>query len=81
VLLTFNYSDCPVLCSTQLDMLAQALAGLPDAEGTLSLRLGRHYQVVTISLDPTQTPDKSRRMRDGYVRRFPEETRDQVRAS
>ncbi len=79
VVLTFNYSDCPVLCSTQLDMLAQALAKLPDAEGTLALRPGRHYQVVTISLDPTQTPEKSRRMRDGYVLRFPAEIREQVR--
>jgi protein SCO1 len=79
VLLTFNYSDCPVLCSTQLELLSQGLARVPETPGALALRPGRQYQIVTIALDPKQTPEKSRAMRERYVKRFPAATADEVR--
>jgi protein SCO1/2 len=80
VLLTFNYSDCPVLCSTQLDMLTKGLAQVPATPGALPLWPGRQYQLVTIALDPAQSPEKSRRMRDTYVKGFPAERAADVRA-
>jgi protein SCO1 len=80
VVLTFNYSDCPVLCSTQLDMLTKALAKLPDTPGALPVWPGVQYQIVTVALDPTQGTEKSRRMRDTYVKGFPAERAAGVRA-
>jgi protein SCO1/2 len=80
VVLTFNYSDCPVLCSTQLEFLSQALARVPETSGALSLRPGRQFLIVTIALDPAQTADQSRHMRDTYVRRFPADDAAHVRA-
>jgi protein SCO1 len=49
IVLTLNYYHCPNLCSLELDQLAQSFA---DLEWTL----GKQYQVVTVSIDPRETP-------------------------
>lgn len=49
LLLSLGYYRCPNLCST-------VLHGLGDAVSTLSLRPGRDYQVVFVSIDPRETP-------------------------
>ncbi|MCH2100805.1 MAG: SCO family protein [Planctomycetes bacterium] len=58
VVLTFNYADCPSLCITQLDGLAQTMA---DVKGW---SLGDNYRVITIGLDPTETPERTAAVRD-----------------
>jgi protein SCO1/2 len=73
VLLTFNYSNCPMLCSVQLDLLARSLP-------RLDLRAGRQYRIVTISLDPAETPATAAKTKERYVALFPEDQRDDVRA-
>ena len=50
VLLTLNYANCPMLCNLQLDGLSNALA-----EATW--RVGDQFQVVTVSIDPRDTPE------------------------
>ena len=45
VIFTLNYSDCPMLCSLQLNALAAALA-------KLDRKLGHDFDVVTVSLNP-----------------------------
>jgi protein SCO1/2 len=72
VLLTFNYSNCPMLCSVQLDMLARTLQ-------KIELRAGRQYRIVTVSLDPAETPEVSARTRERYLELFPEDRREEAR--
>lgn len=68
VVFTLNYSDCPMLCSLQLSGLTTALSHV-DRE------LGRDFDVVTISLDPNETADRTRetagRYRGDYLRERP----------
>lgn len=63
VILTFNYSACEMLCSLQLGKLAEALAGVPIAAG-------QSYHIVTIGLDPEETPERSRETKGNYLDRF-----------
>jgi len=53
VIFTLNYSDCPMLCSLQLNALASAL-------GKLDRDLGRDFDVVTVSLNPAETTERAR---------------------
>lgn len=53
VMLTFAYHSCPMLCSLVLDGVAEAVA----AED--GLRPGRDYEVVVISMDPRDTPERA----------------------
>ncbi len=50
IVLTLNYYHCPNLCSLELDQLAQTMA---DLQWTM----GDQYQVVTVSIDPRETPE------------------------
>jgi len=63
-ILTFNYSNCPNLCSLQLNGLVSVL---PE----LAWRVGRQFRIVTIVLDPTEELDRVRETRDRYVSRLP----------
>jgi protein SCO1/2 len=49
LILTFNYFRCPNLCNLTLNGLADALQKLPD-------RLGQDYRVLTLSIDPAESP-------------------------
>lgn len=61
IILTLNYSDCPGLCIAQLDNLVGTLREM-DGAG-----LGEHYEIVTVSIDPTESPDKAARTKAKYV--------------
>lgn len=61
-ILTFNYSDCPMLCSLQLNGLTKALPAL-------DLTLGGQFRVVTIDLEPAEPLDKVAKMKARYVER------------
>jgi protein SCO1 len=80
VILTFNYSDCPLLCSMQLNGLTAAMPEVAaPRQGELALRAGVHYRIVTISLDPHESPEKLVRMRERYLERLPEAHREAAR--
>lgn len=72
-ILTFNYSNCPMLCSVQLDALVQSMQ-------KIKLRVGRQYRIITVSLDPSETPEVAAKTKERYVSLFPEEEREHVRA-
>ncbi len=61
IILTMNYSDCPGLCIAQLDNLTATLRKM-DAEG-----LGDRFEIVTVSIDPSETPAKASRTKAKYV--------------
>lgn len=60
VILTLNFFNCPQLCSMQLANLASAM-------GQIGLDLGEDYRVVTLSIDPEDTPERMRELRDRYI--------------
>lgn len=60
VLVTFNFSDCPSVCSAQLQMLAGAL-------GQIDLVPGQQFKIATISLDHNEDPEKSSNGRKRYL--------------
>lgn len=60
ILLTPVYYGCPQLCS-------QVLNGLVDGLHEMSLEPGRDYEIVTFSIDPTETPELAREKKSAYV--------------
>jgi protein SCO1 len=52
VLLTINYIDCPMLCSLTLN-------GLIDGLNGVELAAGRDFTIVTVSMDPLETPEQA----------------------
>lgn len=61
VIFTLNYSDCPMLCSLQLN-------GLVAAVKQLALKLGEDFEVVTVSLDPNESSERASETRGRYLR-------------
>lgn len=64
VLLILAYSKCPMLCSLILRAARDALRGLdPDR-----LAPGTDYQILTVSIDPDETPEQAAKTSRGLVR-------------
>lgn len=63
VLLNFVYYRCPMLCSMALEGVASALT-------ELKFELGRDYDVVTISIDPRDTPKDAQAKKEKYLKRY-----------
>lgn len=63
VILTLNYSSCPMLCSLQLNGL---VAGLKDVE----LGLNADYRIVTVSLQPDEPVDVGTRTLNRYLTQY-----------
>jgi len=79
-ILTFNYSDCPMLCNLQLNGLTDALPKLTERKDGTKLFLGEHYRIVTIDLEPNDSLEKLVKMREKYLARIPESQRTAARA-
>ena len=85
-ILTFNYSDCPMLCSLQLNGLSAALPKIAQPSATpitgtreVSFKAGAQLRIVTIDLEPTDSLEKLQKMKDRYIERLPQELRAQAR--
>ena len=63
VILTLNYYECPMLCTLQLKGLVSALR-------TLSLEPERDFTIVTVSINPKETPDLAARKKAAYVKEY-----------
>jgi len=63
VILSFNYSDCPKLCSVQLENMVDALS-------QIDLKVGADFQMTSISIDPNETTERSQEQIDIYTRRY-----------
>lgn len=63
VILTFNYSSCPMLCSLQLNAFVEGLK-------RLDFTLGKQFRVVTVLLDPKETGESARRFRARYLAQY-----------
>jgi protein SCO1/2 len=63
VIVTLNYSDCPMLCSLQLNALVDGLK-------QVDLTLGKDYRIVTVSLNPQETPERAHDMKRRYLAQY-----------
>jgi protein SCO1/2 len=63
VVLTLNYSNCPMLCSLQLN-------GLFDALGKMKWDMGKEFQMVTVSIDPLETPERAGMTKQKYLKMY-----------
>ena len=61
VILTMNYSNCPMLCSLQLNGLVEGLQ-------RLDWNLGDTFQVVTVSIDPAETTQRAAESKAKYLK-------------
>ena len=63
VVLSLNYTNCPMLCGMKL-------RGMVDALADMSLEPGRDYRVVSVSIDPLESAMQARLAKQGYLREF-----------
>ena len=61
VILSFNYSNCPKLCSVQLENMTVAL-------GQLDFTVGEDFEVVSISIDPLEQTSRAKATKDLYTK-------------
>lgn len=67
VLVTLNYSDCPMLCSVQLNQLVATL-------DQLDLQIGRDFDLFTLSIDPKETTEKISQTKAKYIDLLPNQS-------
>lgn len=63
VLLSLNYSDCPMLCTLQLTGLVDGLSGMKWSAGT-------EYTVVSVSVDPLETTMRAKQTEQKYLKQY-----------
>jgi protein SCO1/2 len=63
VVLTLNYSKCPMLCSLELNGLVTALKQIDWAPG-------KEFKIATLVLDPKETPAEARASKERYLRQL-----------
>ena len=62
-ILTLVYFNCPMLCSEELD-------GLTGALEMVKLDPGKDFNVVIVSIDPTDTPELAAKKKAFYLKRY-----------
>lgn len=85
-ILTFNYSDCPMLCSLQLNGLSAVLPDLatkvdwvsPGSPGgkQVGFAIGQQFRILSIDLEPKEPLEKLAKMKARYIGRLPEAQRE-----
>jgi protein SCO1/2 len=60
-LLTLNYFRCAGICTPQLNGMAQLINQIGNTPG-------KDFQVVTVSFDPSDTPEVAKTKQDNYLR-------------
>ncbi|HLA84799.1 MAG TPA: SCO family protein [Thermoguttaceae bacterium] len=63
VVLTMNYSNCPMLCDLQL-------TGLFEALGRMKWNIGEEFEMVTVGIDPLETPERARMTKQKYLKTY-----------
>jgi len=63
VILTLNYYRCPMLCGLMLN-------GVVDGLEAMSWTPGAEFEIVTISINPLETPELARAKKQNYLKRL-----------
>lgn len=61
IILTLNYSDCPQLCHVQLNNFV-------DVMQTNKIQPGKDFEIITVSINPDEGPDKARYAKKNYLK-------------
>jgi len=64
VILLMNYSDCPKMCSVQLNNLIESMSGFREYS------VGKEFDIVSISIDPKETPSRAKKTKNRYVQLY-----------
>ena len=67
VILSLNYSDCPMLCNLQLTGLVNALQ---EIDGWTA---GEQFRIVSVSIDPAETTAKAKETEAKYLNAYGKE--------
>jgi protein SCO1/2 len=70
VVLTLVYYRCPMLCN-------QVLSGLLKSSQAVPLEMGKDYEVLSVSIDPKETPDMAGAKKKQYTARYHREGAEQ----
>jgi protein SCO1/2 len=62
-ILTLGYYECPMLCT-------QVLNGLTSSLRVLSFTAGNEFNIVTVSFDPTETPQLAAAKKKNYLKEY-----------
>ena len=62
-IISLVYYNCPMLCSEELD-------GLTSALEMVKLTPGKDFDVVIISIDPSETPEQAAKKKAFYLKRY-----------
>lgn len=71
VLLTLNYSDCPMLCDI-------VLTGVVDNMREMNLEPGEDYRVITLSINPDEAQERAASVKARYVKSLGREGGDEA---
>jgi len=71
VILAMVYYECPMLCTLVLDGLVAAMDAVDN-----KLEVGKDYDVITISIDPNETPELARKKKAAYLANYHREGGD-----
>lgn len=63
VILVFAYYECPMLCTLVLNGLVTSLNGL-------TFDVGNQFEIVTVSIDPTETPELAAAKKAVYLEQY-----------
>src|SRR5438874_2358310 len=63
IVLTLVYYKCPMLCTMVLNDLNRVM-------GAMQMNVGEQFDVVTVSFDPTETPELAARKKHQYVHTY-----------
>jgi protein SCO1/2 len=63
LLLNFMYFRCPMLCPMAMEGVASALT-------ELKFDVGKEFDVITVSIDPRDTPEQAAVKKEQYVKRY-----------
>jgi protein SCO1/2 len=63
VVLSLVYYECPMLCTLSQN-------GLVSALGVLSMNPGKDFEIVTVSFDPRDTPERAAQRKKVYLDRY-----------
>ena len=67
VILSFNYSNCPKLCSVQLEEMAMALR-------KIDFKAKDDFQVVSVSIDPLEQVSRAKQSKQKFVTVYGDES-------
>lgn len=63
VMLSFNYSNCPKLCSVQLQNMTSCLR-------EVDFEIGKDFQLVSVSIDPNEQTSRARDTREKFMGQY-----------